>query len=442
MSKFLIKIYVIAFAVFLVFSFTLPAEALISSSGPIVPCGRLNQPLCNLCHIPVLIKNLIDYMTFYIAFPLAAFMFVVAGYFYLIAGGSSQKISQAKTVFTTTVTGLGIVLLSWLFIAEIMIVLNGGSTTTSGFKLAVNMQRPWNELPSPTNCSLGTLQIVTIDTGGGGTPQCGQVDSSTGLITDCHCDGNACVLGPGSDFCLDNNNCGGGGDSCGDGTCDTGERCEADCGPQYGCEDRAGVLTCVRNGAGNSCSASEENLPCGGGGGGGISRCEVDEFTGVLNGVCSPTGGGEICTSNAGCVPTPRFGCNGGQCVSMPNGAFFDDTCDNTCAPPLSSCGDGICSLNEICAADGCCDPNLFCPTPPFGFHNCTSTDIAAGVNCTIGNNCTSCSTIVPDVPPPICGDLVFCSDLNQFECHCTALPGCQVLQTCCAPCTLNRAPF
>ena len=159
MFKFLIKIFITASAFIL---FALPVFA-ITASGPIITCGRAGQPFCNLCDIPVLIKNLIDYMTFYVALPLAAVMFVVAGYFYLIAGGSPQKVSQAREVFLTTIKGLGIVLLSWLVIAEIMVLLVGGSTTTAKF---AGLSLPWNQLESPASCPFGTPQIVYPPQGG------------------------------------------------------------------------------------------------------------------------------------------------------------------------------------------------------------------------------------------------------------------------------------
>src|SRR5204863_5542147 len=103
---------------FVLLALSFPAFAgMISVNGPIVPCGiGPNSPPCELCHFPVLVKNIIDYMTYYIAFPLAMIMFVVAGYFFLTSGGNPGKVTQARSAFTTTLIGLGIVLLSWLFI--------------------------------------------------------------------------------------------------------------------------------------------------------------------------------------------------------------------------------------------------------------------------------------------------------------------------------------
>ena len=307
MFKFLIKISLTAFA-FILFALPLFANA-ITASGPIVTCGRSGQPFCNLCDIPVLIKNLIDYMTFFVALPLAAVMFVVGGYFYLIAGGSPQKVSQAKTVFLTTLKGLGIVLLSWLFIAEVMVLLTGGTTTDARF---AGLSRPWNQLESPASCPFGTPSVVIIPPGGS---------------------------------------------VCGNLICEAGENsanCAIDCGggSQPTCDVNFGGVACVVGGNTNqSCSqACECDNSCGGGGTFGCNN----------NGQCVSMQGGSFFddTCDNTCQP-PACNLTISDCGSVPSGYHWTiNTSPNVCACWLVADSWITCWDLSLCSGQWRCMPN------------------------------------------------------------------------------------
>lgn len=106
---------------------------IICPGGPIVPCGGHNSdgtdgPLCTVCHIPKLIKNLIDYMIYYIALPLAAVMFTVAGVFFVTAGENPQKVQQAKSLFKSIVIGILIIFLGWTLVDTVIYTLAGGES--------------------------------------------------------------------------------------------------------------------------------------------------------------------------------------------------------------------------------------------------------------------------------------------------------------------------
>ncbi len=149
--------YTISFFVLFLFAVApFAAHAgIIGVEGPIVPCGLLNDAPgtpdineknpCTICHIPVLLKNLIDYMTYYIAIPLAFVMFGVAGFFLIVSGGSPQRVQKGRQLVYNTVIGLVIVFVSWLVISEILKLLAGENK----FK---NLAQPWYQITiDPTN---------------------------------------------------------------------------------------------------------------------------------------------------------------------------------------------------------------------------------------------------------------------------------------------------
>ena len=96
-------------------------------TGPIVPCGGTDQPECNLCHLWNLGSNIINFISFNLAIPAAAFLFVVAGAFFLTSGGNQDRVDRARTIFTNTVIGLTIIFCSWLLIDTLLKTIAVGS---------------------------------------------------------------------------------------------------------------------------------------------------------------------------------------------------------------------------------------------------------------------------------------------------------------------------
>ncbi|MBZ9578270.1 TrbC/VirB2 family protein [Patescibacteria group bacterium] len=100
--------------------------------GGLVPCGRLvddpgtaldESAPCTLCHILVLFKRVVDYVTVNIIFPLAVLMFVISGIMLLTATGDPEKIRGGKKLLKATVIGLVIVLAAWLIVNTIVVFL-------------------------------------------------------------------------------------------------------------------------------------------------------------------------------------------------------------------------------------------------------------------------------------------------------------------------------
>jgi len=89
-------------------------------TDPIVPCGGETQPDCTLCHLWHLASNIINFLSFNLAIPLATLLFVAAGIMFLISGGSEEKVALARSIFTNTVIGLVIIFTSWLLIDTLL----------------------------------------------------------------------------------------------------------------------------------------------------------------------------------------------------------------------------------------------------------------------------------------------------------------------------------
>ncbi len=67
-----------------------------------------------------LINNVIKFLLFTIATPLAALIFVYAGFMLLTSGGSSEKMTTAKKILTNLIIGYVIALAAWLVINTIL----------------------------------------------------------------------------------------------------------------------------------------------------------------------------------------------------------------------------------------------------------------------------------------------------------------------------------
>lgn len=110
--------------------------------GPIVPCGGEGQPDCNLCHLWHLASNIINFISFNLAIPVAIILFAVAGVIFLISGGNEERVSSAKNIFTNTVIGLVIIFCSWLLIDTLVKTLANADVKEG--KIIYS----WNEFPT------------------------------------------------------------------------------------------------------------------------------------------------------------------------------------------------------------------------------------------------------------------------------------------------------
>jgi hypothetical protein len=68
-----------------------------------------------------------------VSFSLAAIMITWGAFLFFTAGGSAQKITQAKGIITTALIGLILVLTAWTIINTLLLFFTTGATNWSTF---------------------------------------------------------------------------------------------------------------------------------------------------------------------------------------------------------------------------------------------------------------------------------------------------------------------
>ncbi|MBL7053449.1 MAG: hypothetical protein ISS02_02230 [Candidatus Portnoybacteria bacterium] len=118
--------------IFLVNLFTINFAYAGIHTGPIVPCTD-DCTLCDLWHLG---SNIINFISFNLAIPVAGALFIVSGVIFLVSGGDENKITLARTIFTNTIIGLFIIMCSWLLVDTLIKTI--ATSTISG---------AWNTFP-------------------------------------------------------------------------------------------------------------------------------------------------------------------------------------------------------------------------------------------------------------------------------------------------------
>lgn len=111
----LILSFVFSALMFLVFLFS---PSFIYAAG-LVPCDGS----CGFGDLLTLIGNVINFLLFRIAMPIAAIMFAYAGFLLLFSGGNPGARSKAKDIFVNVAFGLAIAMAAWLIITTILSLL-------------------------------------------------------------------------------------------------------------------------------------------------------------------------------------------------------------------------------------------------------------------------------------------------------------------------------
>ncbi|MBU4224093.1 pilin [Patescibacteria group bacterium] len=98
----------------------------------LVPC---NGPDCTVCHLFLGVKNIINFLSYNIAMPLAVLALIYGGVMILTSGGSETRRDKGKKAISAAIWGLIIVFASWLIIDTIL-----GNLVKPGYL-------PWNVFP-------------------------------------------------------------------------------------------------------------------------------------------------------------------------------------------------------------------------------------------------------------------------------------------------------
>jgi RsiW-degrading membrane proteinase PrsW (M82 family) len=103
------KIFLLIFLGSLIF----PSSSL---AAGLVPCGGSGEPACQLCHLFVLLDNILDFVFKFIVLPVATLLIVIGGGMFFFYAENPQKAEQAKTLLTSVVIGLVIIFAAFLIV--------------------------------------------------------------------------------------------------------------------------------------------------------------------------------------------------------------------------------------------------------------------------------------------------------------------------------------
>jgi len=98
------------------------AFAQTKNTSGLIPCGIATTPgstvdetqQCTFPDLIILAQNVINFLIFKIASPLAAVMFAYAGFLYVTNAGNESRVSEAKGIFWAVFWGFVVVLAAWL----------------------------------------------------------------------------------------------------------------------------------------------------------------------------------------------------------------------------------------------------------------------------------------------------------------------------------------
>ena len=89
-------------------------------AGGLVPCGGETDDPCGIEDFIQIIANFIEFLLVYIAIPLAACVFMYAGFLMMTAGGNTTKIAAGKDAFQFVLIGLIIAFAAWLIVQGLL----------------------------------------------------------------------------------------------------------------------------------------------------------------------------------------------------------------------------------------------------------------------------------------------------------------------------------
>jgi len=125
------------------------------AQAPLVTC----QDKCTFCDLIATGNRVVQYITV-LAFTVVVLFIAWSAIQMMVSGGNQSKFESAKKSITIAITGLLIILVSWIFISELLSVLAGeGGTLT-----------PWNEIPCSTSSVTPTASTNRGGNTSGGNP--------------------------------------------------------------------------------------------------------------------------------------------------------------------------------------------------------------------------------------------------------------------------------
>lgn len=91
----------------------------------LVPCGGPGQPACTWNHLLQLVRNVINFLLFIIAIPLAVLLVAWGGVLILVSGTNPSNVNKGRTIIYQTLISLAIAFLAWLIVNTLIGVITG-----------------------------------------------------------------------------------------------------------------------------------------------------------------------------------------------------------------------------------------------------------------------------------------------------------------------------
>jgi len=118
-KKFLI--YLLVFLILALPALSLAQGKIVSQNGGLVSCDNSAAHPCDWTALMSLVNNIINFIIYYMAIPIAAIMFAYAGFLLITAGGEAAGArTKAKSIFTNAIIGLVLAVACWLIIKLVL----------------------------------------------------------------------------------------------------------------------------------------------------------------------------------------------------------------------------------------------------------------------------------------------------------------------------------
>lgn len=107
----------------------------ITFAAGLVPCGPgiAANPSCDVCDFFKMADNIIKFVMTYVVPAIAAILMVVGAITFMTAGGSEGQITKGKSIITSTVIGIVIILLAWIVVDSVIKSLTGNNKLLGKF---------------------------------------------------------------------------------------------------------------------------------------------------------------------------------------------------------------------------------------------------------------------------------------------------------------------
>ena len=153
---------------FLLLTWASGAQAL----DALVPCGGTGQALCQTCDILKLVKNLFDFLFFYLMPVMATLLFLYAGFLILLGGMDPGTVQKGYKVFRNTGWGLLILVTAWLIVNTTLRTIAGDNNVAANWWQLECKDELVDTIgavsPSPTASASANFHFGGGKSGGGG----------------------------------------------------------------------------------------------------------------------------------------------------------------------------------------------------------------------------------------------------------------------------------